>query len=108
MLRAVYVRTLKPGVTDDDYIRAWLPDGADRDTYPARTFLSHSTTNERQTVVTFEVDAEPDELIDALGALVHPDWRARVAAVAESTELEDISLITAEFGTAAEAPRTVA
>jgi len=99
MLQAVYVRTLKAGVTDDDYIAAWMPDGADRDSYPARTRLSHSTTNERLTVVTFEVDAEPDQLLDALGALVRPDWRERVAAVVEETTIEDISVVTAEFGT---------
>lgn len=98
MLRAVYVRTLKPGVTDDEYIRAWMPDGADRDSYPAKAQVSHSTTNERQTVTTFELDVAPEDLLDALGALVHPDWRERVAAVVESTELEDVSVITEEFG----------
>lgn len=98
MLRAVYVRTLKPGITDDQYIEAWMPEGASRDEYPARAVISHSTTNERQTVTTFDLDVEPDDFLDALGALVHPDWRERVAEVIESSELESITVIAEEYG----------
>ena len=98
MLRAVYVRTLKEGVTDDDYIAAWMPDDIDRDDYPARVSISHSNTNERQTVTTLEFEANPDAPLDAIGPLVHPDWRERVAAVVETTELESITEVTSAYG----------
>lgn len=100
MLRAVYVRTLKEGVTDDDYIAAWTPDDSTRDSYPARVSISHSNTNERQTVTTLEFEGDPDDPLEALARLVHPDWRERVAAVVDSTELEVITAITAEYGEA--------
>jgi len=98
MLRAVYVRTLKPGVTDDEYAAAWMPEGVSREDYPAEVLISHSTTHERQTVTTFEIDVPAEDLLDALGALVHPDWRERVAAVVESTEIETIYEDTTAFG----------
>jgi hypothetical protein len=100
MLRAVYVRTLKPGVTDDEYAAAWMPEGVSREEYPAEVRISHSTTNERQTITTFAVDVPAEDLLDALGALVHPDWRERVAEVVESTEIETIFTDTAAFGSA--------
>ena len=98
MIRAVYVRTLKEGVTDDDYIAAWMPEDQSRDTYPAQVRISHSDVNERQTVTTLEFDADPADPLNALGALVHSDWRDRVAAVVESTELEVVTETTSEFG----------
>ena len=98
MLRAVYVRTLKEGVSDDDYIAAWMPEGMAREDYPARVHISHSNTHERQTVTTFEFEADTDDILDALAPLVRPDWRDRVAEVIESTEVEVITVITAEYG----------
>lgn len=98
MLRAVYVRTLKEGVSDDDYIAAWTPEDSTRDSYPARVNISHSNTNERQTVTTLEFEGDAQDPLGALGQLVHPDWQERVAAVVESTELETITEITADYG----------
>ena len=101
MLRAVYVRRLKPGVTDDDYVAAWMPEGVDRADYPARVTVSHSTVEERDTVTVFEFDGDPDHVLDALAALVRPDWRDRVAEVVEGTDVETIFVETVAYGTAA-------
>lgn len=98
MLRAVYVRTLKEGVTDDDYIAAWMPDDATRDAYPARVQLSHSTVDERETVVTLDFEGDAESSLEALDSLVHPDWRERVAAVTESTRWESVTEVSVEFG----------
>ncbi|WP_375388666.1 hypothetical protein, partial [uncultured Amnibacterium sp.] len=57
----MYVRTLKQGVTDDDYIAAWMPEGTAREDYPARVSVSHSTVDERQTVTVFEFEGDPDQ-----------------------------------------------
>lgn len=98
MLRAVYVRTLKDGVTDDAYIDAWMPEGAAREAYPARVTLSHSTVDEREIATVFEFEGDPDHVLDALGALVRPDWRDRVAEVVEGTAVETIYIETAAYG----------
>ena len=98
MLRAVYVRTLKPGVSDDDYIAAWMPEGVTKESYQALVHIAHATTNERQTVTTFELDVPVENVIDALGALVRPDWRDRVAEVVEGTDVETIFVETVSYG----------
>jgi hypothetical protein len=98
MLRAVYVRTLRDGVSDDEYIDAWMPEGTARQDYPARVSVSHSTVDERQTVTVFEFEGDPDHVLDALGALVRPDWRDRVAAVIEGTDVETIYVDAVTYG----------
>lgn len=98
MLRAVYVRKLKDGVTDDQYVEAWMPEGTAREDYPARVSVSHSTVHERETVTVFEFDGDPDHVLDALGALVRPDWRDRVAEVIEGTDVETIYVDTVTYG----------
>ncbi|GAA4735076.1 hypothetical protein GCM10025783_01010 [Amnibacterium soli] len=103
MLRAVYVRTLKDGVSDDQYIDAWMPEGVSREDYPARVSISHSTVEERQTVTVFEFEGDPEHVLDALAALVRPDWRDRVAEVIEGTDVETIYVDTVTYGSV-EAP----
>lgn len=98
MLRAVYVRKLKDGVTDDQYVEAWMPEGTAREDYPARVSISHSTVHERETVTVFEFDGDPEHVLDALGALVRPDWRDRVAEVIEGTDVETIYVDTVTYG----------
>ncbi len=98
MLRAVYVRTLKDGVTDDEYIDAWMPEGVAREDYPARVTVSHSTVDERQTVTVFEFDGDSEHVLDALAALVRPDWRDRVAALVDGTDVETIFVETVGYG----------
>src|SRR5579883_3538771 len=54
MLRAVFVRTLKPGVTDEEFIQAWMPEGLDTSSYPSAVSVSHSLTEERRIISIFE------------------------------------------------------
>lgn len=100
MLRAIYIRTLNDGVSDDEYIDAWMPEGVTREDYPAKVSVSHSTTHERQTVTVLEFDGDPDHVLDALPGLVRPDWRDRVAQVVGATDIETIFVETAAFGAA--------
>ena len=103
MLRAIYVRKLKDGVSDDDYIAAWMPEGVSREDYPAKVTVSHSTVDERETVTVFEFEGDAENVLDALGDLVRPDWRDRVAEVIEGTDVETIYVDTASYGSV-EAP----
>lgn len=98
MLRAVYVRTLKPNVTDEQFIDTWMPPDATRETYPARVTISRSLTNPRQITSIFEIDVPREEFASALPSLVHPDSTQRLAEVVESTELESVYEDTATFG----------
>jgi hypothetical protein len=98
MLRAVYVRTLKPGVTDDEFIQAWLPPGLTTDSYPSRVSISHNLTDQRQIISIFEVDTTPQDFPQVVASLVHPDSAARLAEIVESTQLEAVFGDTAAFG----------
>jgi hypothetical protein len=100
MLRATYVRTLKPGITDEQFIDAWMPRGLTLDSYPARVTISRSLTEERQIISTFELDMPADRLADALPTLVHPDSAQRLAEIVESTQLEAVYKDMTTFGTA--------
>jgi hypothetical protein len=94
----VYIRTLKDGVSDDQYVEAWMPEGVDRDDYPAHVSLSHSTANERETVTVFEFEGDPERVLDSLDALVRADWRDRVAPLIEGTDVETIYVQTLAYG----------
>ncbi|MFB6726636.1 hypothetical protein ACFCV3_41085 [Kribbella sp. NPDC056345] len=98
MLRAVFARTLKPGVTDDEFIQAWLPPGLTQDSYPSGVSISHNITHQRQIISIFEVDTTPQDFPEILASLVHPDSAARLAEIVESTQLEAVFEDTATFG----------
>lgn len=98
MLRATYVRTLKPGVTDEQFIDACMPPGLTVESYPARVIISHSLADERQIISIFEVDVPGEHFVEALPALVHPDSAQRLSKIIESTQLEAAYEDTATFG----------
>ena len=89
MLRAVFVRTLKPGVTYQEFKDAWLPEGL-VGAYPATARVARNTGNDRQVITIIEVDVPPSEFGAASAALVRPDALARLAEIVETTELEGV------------------
>lgn len=99
MLRAVFARTLKPGVTDEQFVQAWMPPGLTADTYPSAVTVSHNITDGRQIVSIFEIDSTAQDFPDVLATLVHPDSTNRLAEVIESTQLEAVYEDTSTFGT---------
>lgn len=98
MLRVTYVRTLKPDVTDEQFIDAWMPPGLTVESYPACVTISHSLADERQIISIFEVDVPGEHFVSALPALVHPDSARRLSKIVESTQLEAAYEDTATFG----------
>jgi hypothetical protein len=98
VLRAVFARTLKPGVTDEEFIRAWLPPDLTTDSYPSGVSISHNITDQRQIISIFEVDTNPQDFPAVLASLVHPDSAARLAEIVESTQLEAVFEDTIVFG----------
>ena len=49
MLRAVFVRTLKAGVTYERFKDAWVPEEVDGG-YPAKVSVSRNVANDRQVI----------------------------------------------------------
>lgn len=89
MLRAVFVRTLRPGVTYDDFKQAWAP-LTGKGAYPAKAVVAHNTANDRQVITIIELDVPLAEFEAASASLTRPDARERLAAIVESTELAGI------------------
>lgn len=100
MLRAIYVRTLKEGVTDDEFVTAWMPEQYTRATYPATVTIARAVANPNQVMSVFDVDVDPARFGDVLPSLVHPDSEARFAAIVDSTEFEGLFTTVGQFGAA--------
>ncbi len=87
MLRAVFVRTLKAGVTYEQFAAAWLPVGIDGD-YPAKTRVSRNLSDDRQVITIVELDIQAGEFKAALASLTRLDARDRLEEIVASTQLE--------------------
>lgn len=106
MLRAIYVRTLKPGITDEQFVASWMPEQHTRSSYPAAVTVARSLANPRQILSVFDIDVEPQRFADVLPDIVHPESEARLTAIVESTQLADVFVIADRFGADADGPDT--
>ncbi|HYS35764.1 MAG TPA: hypothetical protein VEO01_09055 [Pseudonocardiaceae bacterium] len=88
MLRAVFVRTLKPGVSYEQFCNAWVPETDVP--YPAKVSISSNVANERQVITIIELDTTPERFTALRDTLTRPDGAARIAELVESTELEGL------------------
>lgn len=87
MLRAVFVRTLRSGVTYEQFKAAWVPEGTAGD-YPAKSWVSRNVANDRQVITIVEFDVPFTEIPTAVASLVRSD--ARLSEIIESSELEAV------------------
>ncbi|MEV5540920.1 hypothetical protein AB0L13_29125 [Saccharopolyspora shandongensis] len=85
MLRAVFVRTLKAGVTYEQFMEAWVPE--DVDDYPAKVSVSRNVADDRQVITILELDMSVAEFEDKRTALTRPDALERLAEIVDTTEL---------------------
>jgi len=88
MLRAVFARTLKPGVSYEQFKDAWVP--TDVGPYPARASIARDLADDRRIVTIVEVDATPEQLPSILPTLFREDARERIAELVTSTELAGV------------------
>ena len=72
MLCAVFVRTLKPGVTYEQFKDAWVPEGLSG-SYPAKARVARNVANDRQVITIIEIDVAPAEFRSASASLTRPD-----------------------------------
>ncbi|MGO8875802.1 MAG: hypothetical protein ACLQNG_08575 [Acidimicrobiales bacterium] len=89
MLHAVFVRTLKPGVSYEGFRAAWLPETTPGG-YPARTSIGRNVSSDRQVITILELDVSVDEFTAMAGSLTRPDALDRLAEVVETTELQGV------------------
>lgn len=89
MLRAVFIHTLNPGVTYDQFARAWLPVGIDGD-YPAKTRVARNVANDRQVIAIIELDIPASDFKTAGASLMRPDAGDRLGEIVESTQLQGV------------------
>ena len=88
MLRAVFVRTLKPGVSYAQFADAWVPETDSP--YPAKASISRNVADDRQVITIIELDTTPEGFTAARDSLTRPDGAARIAELVESTQLEGL------------------
>jgi hypothetical protein len=89
MLRAVFVRTLKQGVSYEQFTDAWVPEGM-QGSYPVTASVSRNTANDRQVITILEVDASPQEFASMSASLARPDALDRLSEIVATTELEGV------------------
>jgi len=88
LIIATYARTLRPGVSIEQFIAAWMPEGDDP--YPARWEVAVDPADDRRVLTVVHFDGTLQELESAMPRLVHPESPARLDGVVESTELQSI------------------
>jgi hypothetical protein len=86
LLRAVFVRTLKPGVTYEQFVDAWMPPDPGGE-YPARVSVSRNVANDRQVITILELDMPVAEFEAGQAALTRPDALERLGEIVATTEL---------------------
>jgi hypothetical protein len=86
VLRAVFVRTLKPGVTYEQFRDAWLPEDAGG-SYPEKISVGRNVDSTRQVITILELDMSREEFEQKRDALTRPDALDRLASIVDTTEL---------------------
>lgn len=88
MIIAVFARRLRPGVTVEQFVSAWAPDGDEP--YPAGVEIALDPTDDRRILTVIRFDGGMSEFQAAIPGLIHPESRTRLAEVVDSTELEGV------------------
>jgi hypothetical protein len=89
MLRAVFARTLKAGVTYEQFLQAWLPQDLDGG-YPAKVSVARDVADERRVITILELDMSMAEFEEKRAALTRPDSLDRLAEIVDTTELQGL------------------
>jgi hypothetical protein len=88
MIIAVFARRLQPGVTVEQFVGAWAPDGGDP--YPAGVDVALDPADDRRILTVIRFDGGMSEFRAAIPRLIRPESRARLDELVESTELEGV------------------
>jgi hypothetical protein len=89
VLHAVFVRTLKAGVTYEQFTDAWVPQDLHGD-YPVKVSVARNVANDRQVVTILELDMSMAQFNAVAATLTRPDAIERLAEIVESTEVAGV------------------
>jgi hypothetical protein len=85
MVRAIFVRSLQPGVTVEQFVEAWRPE--QKTDARVRTTVSVNSSNDRQVVTLLEFDGAAEDFATIAPTLAHPHALARLEPLVESTDV---------------------
>jgi hypothetical protein len=88
MIIAVFARRLRPGVTVEQFVGAWAPEGDEP--YPAGVEVAIDPGDDRRILTVIRFHGGMSEFRAGIPRLIHPESRARLAELVESTELEGV------------------
>jgi len=88
MIIAVFARRLRPGVSVEQFVGAWAPEGDAP--YPAGVEVALDPADDRRILTVIRLDGGMPEFRAAIPRLIHPESRERLAELVESTELEGV------------------
>jgi hypothetical protein len=83
---SAFARTLRPGVSLEQFVEAWAPEGDEP--YPAEVEIAVDPTNDRRVLTIIRFDGSLGDLQAAMPKLIHPQSHRRLDDVVESTALE--------------------
>jgi hypothetical protein len=86
LIVSVFARTLRPGVSLEQFVEAWAPEGDEP--YPAEVEIAVDPTNDRRVLTIIRFDGSLGDLQAAMPKLIHPQSHRRLDDVVESTALE--------------------
>lgn len=89
MLRAVFARTLKPGVSYEQFKDAWVP-VRNAGAYPARASIGRDLADDRKVLTIVELNISPEQFPLIAPTLFRADAAERIAELVASTELEGV------------------
>jgi hypothetical protein len=85
---AVFARRVRPGVSVDEFVAAWAPEGGEP--YPAGVEVGVDPADGRRILTIVRFDGDMRAFQAAMPRLIHPESHQRLAELVESTELESV------------------
>ncbi|WP_454199702.1 hypothetical protein [Nocardia sp. Marseille-Q1738] len=88
MIIAVFARTLHDGVSLEQFVQAWAPEGSDP--YPAQVEIAVDPQNTRRVLTIVRFNGSMGDFEEAMPRLIHPESHRRLDEVVASTSLEGV------------------
>ncbi|WP_330232449.1 hypothetical protein OHA40_08155 [Nocardia sp. NBC_00508] len=88
MIVAIFARTLRDGVSLEQFVQAWAPESADP--YPAQVEIAVDPQNGRSVLTIVRFDGLMSDFEAAMPRLIHPESHRRLDEVVASTSLEGV------------------
>ncbi|MGH3430276.1 MAG: hypothetical protein ACRDQZ_22360 [Mycobacteriales bacterium] len=88
MIVAIFARTLRSGVSVEEFVRAWAPNGPE--SYSAQVEVALDPADDRRILTIIRFDGSLEDFEQATPRLIHPQSHERLDKIVESTQLEGV------------------